>query len=83
MHVHTKTALTPENVRARFEASGKSGRKDVTDSRQLNYMKDRRPPKFFLAGVPVPPASILFGTGLLMFVSCRRRVGKRDFPRLV
>lgn len=58
MHVHTKTALTPDTVRARFEASGKSEREDLTSSRQLLYAKDRTPPKFFLAGAPVtPPAA--------------------------
>lgn len=58
MHVHTKTALTPDTVRARFEAMGKSGSEKSTFSRQLLYVKDRTPPKFFLAGAPVtPPAA--------------------------
>lgn len=58
MHVHTKTALTPDTVRARFETMGKSGRESTTSSRGLHYEMDRRPPKFFLAGVPVtPPAA--------------------------
>jgi hypothetical protein len=58
MHVHTKTALTPGTVRARFEASEKSAREKDTSSRQLLYAKDRTPPKFFLAGAPVtPPAA--------------------------
>ncbi len=55
MHVHTKTTLPPDTVRARFEASGKSERKDPTPLRQLLYAKDRTPHKFFLAGAPVTP----------------------------
>ena len=58
MHVHTKTTMTPEKVRARFEASEKSGREKPVHLRQLFYARDRRPPKFFLAGAPVtPPAA--------------------------
>lgn len=58
MHVHTKTALTPDTVRARFEVSEKFAREKDTASRQLLYAKDRTPPKFFLAGAPVmPPAA--------------------------
>lgn len=58
MHVHTKTTLTPEKVRARFEASGKADRERTAPSRQLLYAMDRTPPKFFLAGAPVtPPAA--------------------------
>jgi hypothetical protein len=58
MHVHTKTTLTPEKVRARFEMSGKSDLKTSTPSCKLIYAMDRRPPKFFLAGAPVtPPAA--------------------------
>lgn len=58
MHVHTKTTLTPDAVRLRFESSGKVGRVKSTSSRELLYAKDRTPPKFFLAGAPVtPPAA--------------------------
>lgn len=35
MHVHTKTALTPDTVRVRFETMEKSGREKSTFSRQL------------------------------------------------
>lgn len=58
MHVHTKTALTPKKVQARFETSGDVGREKSASSRELLYAVDRMPPKFFLAGVPVtPPAA--------------------------
>lgn len=58
MHVRTETTLTLDKVRARFEASGKSGREKPAHVRQLLYARDRRPPKFFLAGAPVtPPAA--------------------------
>lgn len=58
MHVHTKTALTPDTVWGRFEVSGKSDRENNAAFRQLRYASDRTPPKFFLAGAPVtPPAA--------------------------
>lgn len=58
MHVHTKTTMTPEKVRARFESSEKSGSKNPLHLRQLLYARERMPPKFFLAGAPVtPPAA--------------------------
>ena len=58
MHVHTTTALSPDTVRARFEATGKSDREKSTASRRLLYALDRTPPKFFLTGAPVtPPAA--------------------------
>jgi hypothetical protein len=58
MHVHTKTALTPKKVQARFETSVEIGREKSTSSGKLLYAKDRTPPKFFLAGAPVtPPAA--------------------------
>ena len=58
MHVHTKTTLTPDTVRARFEASVKSNPENTTSSRKLHYAMDRTPPKFFLAGAPItPPAA--------------------------
>lgn len=58
MHVHTKTALTPKKVQAKFETFGEVGREKPSPSRQLLYAMDRMPPKFFLAGAPVtPPAA--------------------------
>jgi|GEM_PF-1911765 len=57
MHVHTKTTLTPEKVQSRFEASGTSDREKPTTSRQLFYVNDRTPPKFFLAGASMTPAA--------------------------
>ena len=58
MHVHTKTTLTPDTVRARFEASVNSCRESKSPPRKLLYAMDRRPPKFFLAGSPItPPAA--------------------------
>jgi hypothetical protein len=58
MHVHTKTALTPKKVQARFETSGEVGREKSTSSREFLYAMHRRPPKFFLAGAPLtPPAA--------------------------
>lgn len=58
MHVHAKTTLTPDTVRARFEASEKSGIEKPVHLRHLSYARDRRPTKFFLAGAPVtPPAA--------------------------
>lgn len=58
MHVHTKTTLAPDKVRARFEASENSDPEKAPASRRLLYARDRTPPKFFLAGAPVtPPAA--------------------------
>ncbi len=58
MHVHTKTALTPKKVQARFETSGEVDREKTAPSRQLLYARNRMPPKFFLAGSPItPPAA--------------------------
>ena len=53
MHVQTKTSMTPEKVKARFEASVNSRPENTTSPRKLLYSRDRTPPKFFLAGAPV------------------------------
>jgi hypothetical protein len=58
MHVHAKTTLTADKVRARFEMSGQSDREKSVTSRQIFYAGNRTPPKFFLVGAPVtPPAA--------------------------
>ncbi len=53
MHVHAETALSPDMVRARFQAAAKADREKSTPSRQLFYAMHRTPPKFFLTGAPV------------------------------
>jgi hypothetical protein len=53
MHVHTETALSPDQVNARLAAAGNAGSANITASRKLSYAMDRQPPKFFLSGAPV------------------------------
>jgi hypothetical protein len=57
MHVHTETALSPDEVKARFQARTEAGYK--TARRTLLYARDHTPPKFFLPGalVTLPAAA--------------------------
>lgn len=58
MHVQAKTVLSPQKVRARFEAQRKMAPKITSSGRRLIYAANRKPPKFFLNGAPVlPPAA--------------------------
>lgn len=58
MHVQAKTELSPQKVRARFEAHRKVAPKITSSGRKLTYAANRKPPKFFLHGAPIlPPAA--------------------------
>lgn len=58
MHVQAKTELSPQKVRARFEAHRKVAAKITSSGRRLTYAANRKPPKFFLHGAPIiPPAA--------------------------
>lgn len=58
MHVHTRTTLSPEAVKARFNEVSTPAVATPTSAQQLIYAGERTPPKFFLAGAPViPPAA--------------------------
>ncbi|MFM9967676.1 MAG: hypothetical protein ACKVQK_04625 [Burkholderiales bacterium] len=57
MHVHTQTALTVNQVKAKF-ASPTDLNNSAGNGRKLAYATDRARPKLFLSGIPVtPPAA--------------------------
>lgn len=53
MHVHTETRISPDEIKARFESVSTSGLDSIESERKIVYATGRKPPKFFLSGVPV------------------------------
>jgi hypothetical protein len=53
MHVYATTPISPDAVKQRFEAVALVGYQEGHSSRWLRYAQERRPPKFFLSGIPV------------------------------